>query len=101
MKLRLNLMDLDLAYQFGIISKSTVSKIMKRWLEIMYVCLRPLVKWLDCNQLRKTMPGKFKWAFPKCACVIDCFDVFSERPRDLMARAQTYSHYKHRNTIKV
>ena len=51
MKLRLNLMDLDLAYRFGI-SKSTVSKIMKKWMEIMYVRLRPLVKWPDCNELK-------------------------------------------------
>ena len=47
-KLRLNLMDLDLAYWFGI-SKSTVSKIIKKGLEIMYVRLRPLVKWPDCD----------------------------------------------------
>ena len=32
--------------------------------------------------------------------MIDCFEVFCERPRDLMARAQTYSHYKHHNTVK-
>ena len=99
MKLPLNLLDLDLAYRFGI-SKSTFSKIMKKWLEIMYVRLRPLVKWPDRNQLRKNMPGEFKRAFPKCVCVIDCFEVFSERPRDLMAREQTYSHYKHHNTVK-
>ena len=28
------------------------------------------------------------------------FEIFSERPSDLMARAQTYSHYKHHNTVK-
>ena len=34
MKLRLNLMVLDLPYRFGI-SKSKVSKIMKKWVDIM------------------------------------------------------------------
>ena len=33
-------------------------------------------------------------------CIIDCFEIFSERPSDLMARAQTYSHYKHHNMGK-
>ena len=66
----------------------------------MYVHLRPLVKWPDRHQLRNTMPGEFKQAFPKYVCVIDCFEVFCERPRDLLARAQTYSHYKHINTVK-
>ena len=32
--------------------------------------------------------------------VIDCFEVFCERPSDLMARAQTFSNYKHHNTVK-
>ena len=32
--------------------------------------------------------------------VIDCFEVFMERPKGLMARAQTWSNYKHHNTIK-
>ncbi len=36
----------------------------------------------------------------KCVCILDCFEIFCERPRDLMARAQTYSNYKHHNTIK-
>ena len=72
MKMHLNLMDLDLASQFGI-SESTVSKIIKKWLEIMYVRLRPLAKWPDCDQLRKNMPEEFKQTFPKCVCIIDCF----------------------------
>ena len=31
---------------------------------------------------------------------IDCFEIFLERPTALLARAQTYSAYKHHNTIK-
>jgi len=33
--------------------------------------------------------------------VIDCFEVFIERPSNLLARAQTFSSYKHHNTIKI
>ena len=33
--------------------------------------------------------------------VIDCFEVFIDRPTNLLARAQTFSSYKHHNTIKV
>ena len=46
------------------------------------------------------MPVTFRDNFSKCVCIIDCFEVFCERPSDLMARAQTYSHYKHHNTVK-
>ena len=99
MKLRLNLLDQDLAYRFGV-SQPTVSRIIKKWVDILYVCLKPLVMWPERGELGKTMPEDFKRAFPKCVCIIDCFEVFCERPRDLMARAQTYSHYKHHNTVK-
>ena len=35
------------------------------------------------------------------AVIIDCFEVFIERPANLLARACTWSSYKHHNTIKV
>ena len=34
-------------------------------------------------------------------CIIDCFEVFIEKPSLLDARAKTYSNYKKHNTIKV
>ena len=33
-------------------------------------------------------------------CIIDCTEVFIERPFNLNARAQTFSNYKSSNTIK-
>ena len=33
--------------------------------------------------------------------IIDCFEVFIDRPSNLLARASTWSAYKHHNTIKV
>ena len=46
------------------------------------------------------MPQDFKEHFRKCVCILDCFEIFCERPSNLKARAQTYSHYKHHNTVK-
>ena len=44
----------------------------------------------------------FQYAFgKKVTVVIDCFEVFIERPSNLLARAQTFSSYKHHNTVKV
>ena len=42
----------------------------------------------------------FRKHCPSCAVIIDCFEVFVERPSNLLARAQTYSAYKHHNTAK-
>ena len=46
------------------------------------------------------MPTSFRNFFKKCAVIIDCSEVFVERPSDLMARAQVWSNYKHHSTIK-
>ena len=37
----------------------------------------------------------------KITVVIDWFEVFVEKPTNLLARAQTFSSYKHHNTIKL
>ena len=37
----------------------------------------------------------------KTTVIIDCFEIFINRPTNLMARAQIFSNYKHHNTVKV
>ncbi|CAH3122123.1 unnamed protein product [Porites lobata] len=74
MKLRLNVPFQDLAYRFMV----------------------------SVPTLWKTMPMCFQHAFGrKVTVIIDCFEVFIERPSNLLARAQTFSSYKHHNTIKI
>ena len=51
--------------------------------------------------LKATMPMEFRQAFgSKVAVIVDCFEIFIERPSNLLARAQTWSNYKHHNTVK-
>ena len=99
-KLCLNLFDQDLLYRFGI-SQSTVSRYFKKWITIMFVRLQPLVKSPGREELQLTMPIEFKKHFNRCVAIIDCFEIFCERPKSLKARAQTWSNYKHHNTVKV
>ena len=68
----------------------------------MDIHLSGLIFWPDREALRKTMPECFKASFEsKVAIIIDCFEVFIERPSNLLARAATWSNYKHHNTSKV
>ena len=46
------------------------------------------------------MPASFTRFFKKCCVIIDCTEVFIERPSDLLARAQVWSNYKHHSTLK-
>ena len=101
MKLRINVPYQDLAYRFEI-SVSTVSRIISEWLTVMDVRLSPLISWPEREDLWKTMPQCFTYSFgTKTTVIIDCFEIFIHRPSNLHARAQTFSNYKHHNTIKV
>ena len=100
MKLRLSTPVQDLAYRFGV-SRSTVSRTFISTIHVMHERLKSLIYWPEREELRKTMPLQFRKCFGlKVAIIIDCFEMFIERPSNLMARAQTWSQYKHHNTIK-
>lgn len=61
-----------------------------------------LVSWPEREHLWTTTPQCFMYSFGrKVTVVIDCFDIFIEKPTNLLARAQTFSSYKHHNTIKI
>lgn len=99
MKLRLGLSNTDLAYRFKV-SKTTISNILRSWVPGMALVLKPLIKWPSKGAILKNMPKTFKWNFKNCRCIIDCTEIFIARPSNLTARAQTWSNYKHNNTIK-
>lgn len=99
MKLRLGLSNRDLAYRFNIF-ESTVSKMLRSWLPVMAIVLKSLIKWPSKGAVLKNMPKSFRRHFKRCRCIIDCTEIFVERPSDLTARAQTWSNFKHNNTVK-
>lgn len=100
MRLKLNLSVKDLSYRFHC-SCSTVSRVFLTVTHILYVRLKHKLHWPDREELRKTMPLSFRREFgKKTAVIIDCFEVFIQRPSAVLARAQTWSSYKHNNTIK-
>ena len=99
MKLHLNLSNQDLAYRFNI-SLASVSRIFHRVLAVMAVKPAPLMHWPSRSALRESMLASFRTFFRRCAIIIDCKEVFIEQPSDLLARAQTWSSYKHHNTVK-
>ena len=98
-KLKLGLMNVDLSYRFEI-STTHVSRIYRRWLPIIAGNLKFLLVWPERGTNRDNMPTCFKRNYRNCVAVIDCTEVFIERPLNLNARAQTWSNYKNHNTIK-
>ena len=99
-KLRLNLLHEDLGYRFGI-SKATVSRILNTCIPIIARKLKGFIHWPDKEDILRTLPKVFKKCFPRCKVIINCTEVFIERPGNLKARQVTWSNYKHNNTLKV
>ena len=60
-----------------------------------------LIRWPDRDMLKKTTPRCFRKNYgTKVVVILDCFEVFMERPSNPLAKACTWSSYKHHNTAK-
>lgn len=63
--------------------------------------LKPLIHWPDRDELIASVPDCFKQAFGnRIATIIDCFEVFIEKPSNLRSAAECWSSYKHHYTAK-
>ena len=90
-----------LPYRCGV-SLSAASRTFTTWLTVMDIKLSPIIRWPEREELWHTMPLCFQFSFgKKTTIIIDCFEIFIERPSNLLGRAQTFSNYKHHNTVKV
>lgn len=98
-KLRLNLRNKDLGFRFGV-SETLISLTVHKWINILYVALNFLIRWPSKEEVRATLPECFRTKFSKAIAIIDCTEIFIERPSNLLARCQTWSNYKCHNTIK-
>ena len=94
-KLKLDAPHQDLSYRFNV-SLSTVSRIFSAWMVALDVRLAPLINWLEREDLWRTMPQCFKHSFGnKTTIIIDCFEIFINRPSNLLARAHTTTESDH------
>uniref|UniRef100_A0A672HWV4 THAP-type domain-containing protein n=1 Tax=Salarias fasciatus TaxID=181472 RepID=A0A672HWV4_SALFA len=100
MRLRLDLPVQHLCHLFNV-SHKTLSSAFSDTVDVLYARLRPLVHWPERQYQQATMPYQFVETFGKrVAIIIDCFEIRIEKPSNLKARAQTYSHYKGTHTMK-
>ncbi|CAC5379541.1 unnamed protein product [Mytilus coruscus] len=100
MKLRLGLLSEDLADRFGI-STATVSSVFTTWIRVLSSILGQFVSNPSKEVVRASLPPSFKnQRYQDVRHIIDCTEVFIERPNNLQIQALTWSDYKHHQTAK-
>lgn len=99
-KLRLNLPFELISHQAGV-DVTTISRCFWKTIDVLYAKIGFMVRWPDRETLKHTLPAIFKLHFPRLTGIMDCFEIFIDRPKNLKARAQVYSNYKKHSTIKV
>lgn len=100
MRLRLDVSVYLLADLF-FVSPSTVYRAFSDIVSQLYTFLKHCIVWPDRDTLQKVMPHQFMQSFGnRVAVIIDCFEIFTERPSNVKACAQMFSSYKHNHTMK-
>ena len=60
-----------------------------------------LITWPDRESIQKTMPFCFQPHYGlRVTSIIDCSELFIEKPPNLPTNSYTWSQYKHYNTAK-
>lgn len=98
-RLRANVPEKVLADQFKI-STSEVSRIFVTWVDLLFSRLNQLPIWATRETVNQTMPESFKYDYPYTRIILDCTEIFIEKPSCFRVQAETYSTYKSHNTAK-
>ena len=101
MKLRLGSLNEDLADRFGV-SCTQVSNILTTWFKFLSKFLGSLVFNPAKEVVRENLPPSFRSPkFNRSRHIIDCTEIFIEKPNNLHVQALTWSDYKHHHTAKI
>ena len=93
-------MNEDLADRF-FISPGTCSMIFSTWVKLLSTLIgNASIVWLQRDTIYQNLPDVFKGKHAKTRCIIDCSEVYIERPKSLDDQAATWSDYKQHNTLK-
>lgn len=99
-RFRVGLLNFIVGDLFGI-SEARVSQIFITWVNFMHASLSPCLTWPSKDHVTHFMPQSFLKVFPKTRVIIDCTEIFIQRPKSCIAQSTTYSTYKSHNTYKA
>lgn len=93
------LLEEDLADRFNV-SLATVSRIFLAWINLLYFVLGSINIWPSRACVDHHMPFEIKKIFSSVRVIIDCTEIFTQKPSSLVGNSQLYSSYKSHTTFK-
>ena len=97
-KLKTGRMNQDLAFHFDI-SVGLVSELFTSWLYFLSVELKALFEVVECGPVADGVPSVYR-NMSDLRIVLDCTELMLQKPSDLQERKETFSNYKHHETVK-
>ena len=70
------------------------------WVNFLAKCFEQLIIWPSKQLVKENLPASFR-EFPNTRCIIDCSEIYVEKPCRPKAQRTTWSNYKHANTFKL
>lgn len=100
MKLRLNLLHVDLAVRFKI-SASSVGTILSTWIPFLGFELKSFIRWPSMENILAHYPRCYQAIEGVVISIIDCTEIFTDNPSLAEANSKFYSNYKSHTTLKA
>ena len=98
MKIKLGLLNMDLAQRFGLAS-SSVTRILNSWFP--FLAKELVIINTDLPTVIENAPKSFRNSiYSDTRHIIDCSEIFIATPKDYLNKVKTWSDYKHHHTIK-
>ena len=98
-RLRLGLLEKDLADRLNI-AQQEVSEIFATWIDRMSDCLGQLNFTTERETMKRNLPKCFKPDYEDVYLIIDCTELYIEKPSQVIQQSATWSEYKGHNTGK-
>lgn len=99
-KLKQNLSYSFLAVIFDCVSVKHLRQIFLETIRVLGRCLEMAIPWPSKEEVSKNIPECFE-KFEDTRIVVDCTEIFIQRPKNLCCQILTYSHYKSAQTAKI
>ena len=70
------------------------------WVKFLAKCFEQLIIWPSKQLVKENLQASFR-EFPNTRCIIDCSEIYVEKPFRPKAQRTTWSNYKHAHTFKL